>query len=78
MLERKFSNSLLLEQANDIASNVGLVLGHESIDTLDSKNLYDLASKLEDARNILLTLGDRVMRDERASETVDVTNGVPF
>lgn len=78
MLERKFSNSLLLGQATDITSNVEHVLGHESIDTLDSRSLYDLATRLEDARNILLTLGDRLMREERDANPADFTNGVPF
>jgi hypothetical protein len=76
--KHKYSNTLLLGQATDITSNVDHVLGHESIETLDSRSLYDLASRLEDARNILLTLGDRVGREEREANPAEYANGVPF
>lgn len=78
MIKAKLPNSLLLDQASDITSNVGSVLGHENMQTLDSRSLYELAERLENARNILLTLGDRVMRQEREAQPIELINGVPF
>ena len=72
------NNSLAVEAAN-LVSNVDQLMIHEILYSQDSSStIYDAAAKLERARNILLTLGDRAYRDERKSHTVDIIEGVPF
>jgi len=51
---------------------------HEILYEADSSTIYSAAERLERARNILLTLGDRVYREERKSHTYDIIEGVPF
>jgi hypothetical protein len=72
------NNSLAVEAAN-LVSNVDQLMIHEILYSQDSSStIYDAAAKLERARNILLTLGDRAYRDERKMHTVDIIEGVPF
>jgi hypothetical protein len=71
------NNSLAVEAAN-LVSNVDQLMIHEILYEADSSTIYSAAERLERARNILLTLGDRVYRDERRSHTTDIINGVPF
>jgi hypothetical protein len=71
------NNSLAVEAAN-LVSNVDQLMIHEILYEADSSTIYSAAERLERARNILLTLGDRVYRDERRSHTIDIINGVPF
>mgnify|MGYP001423087040 CR=1 FL=1 len=71
------NNSLAVEAAN-LVSNVDQLMIHEILYEADSSTIYSAAERLERARNILLTLGDRVEREERRSHTIDIINGVPF
>jgi hypothetical protein len=71
------NNSLAVEAAN-LVSNVDQLMIHEILYETDSRTIYSAAERLERARNILLTLGDRVYKEERRSKTVDIINGVPF
>ena len=65
------NNSLAVEAAN-LVSNVDQLMIHEILYSLDSRTIYDAASRLEDARNILLTLGDRVYKEERKNQISEV------
>ena len=65
------NNSLAVEAAN-LVSNVDQLMIHEILYSLDSRTIYDAASRLEDARNILLTLGDRVYKEERKNQVLEV------
>lgn len=65
-------NNTLAVQAANLVSNVDQLMIHEILYSLDSRTIYDAASRLEDARNILLTLGDRVYREERKNQVSEV------
>ena len=65
-------NNTLAVQAANLVSNVDQLMIHEILYSLDSRTIYDAAARLEDARNILLTLGDRVYRDERKNQVLEV------
>ena len=71
------NNSLAVEAAN-LVSNVDQLMIHEILYEADSSTIYSAAERLERARNILLTLGDRVYREERKEHTKDIIDGVPF
>lgn len=72
------NNTLAVEAANLVA-NVDQLMIHEILYSQDSsRTIYDAAERLERARNILLTLGDRAYKEERKSQTVDFIEGVPF
>ena len=65
-------NNTLAVQAANLISNVDQLMIHEILYSLDSRTIYDAASRLEDARNILLTLGDRVYKEERKNQVSEV------
>jgi len=65
-------NNTLAVQAANLVSNVDQLMIHEILYSLDSRTIYDAASRLEDARNILLTLGDRVYKEERKNQVSEV------
>jgi len=71
-------NNTLAVQAADLVANVDQLMNHEILNSTDSSTIYSAAERLERARNILLTLGDRVYREERKSHTYDIIEGVPF
>ncbi len=71
------NNTLAVEAAN-LVSNVDQLMIHEILYETDSRTIYSAAERLERARNILLTLGDRVYREERKEHTKDIIDGVPF
>ena len=73
ILYAMITNNKMYAEAVDIVSNVDHVLVNERISTLDSKSLYDFAEKLERARNLMLTLGDRTYREERKVADVGFT-----
>jgi hypothetical protein len=50
-------------EANDIVSMVSTVMANEDIN-MASKDVYILVERLERARNLLLTVGDRKHIDE--------------
>ena len=56
-----------LEEANNIVATVSSVMANEGND-LTSKDLYDLVERIERARNLLLTVGDRKYFIERSQE----------
>jgi len=72
----KTPNRVLFTEAANLSSNVDHILAHETLDGLDSRNLYDLAEKLERASRLLLVLGDRKMQDNLNQIPMD--EGVPF
>jgi hypothetical protein len=55
----KTSNRVLFTEAVSLSANVDHVLANETLDGLESRDLYDLAEKLERASRLLLVLGDR-------------------
>lgn len=55
------------EEANNIVSIVSTVMSNEGTD-MASKDVYDLVERLERARNLLLTVGDR----KHIEETRDI------
>lgn len=72
------NNTLAVEAANLVA-NVDQLMIHEILYSQDSSStIYDAAARLERARNILLTLGDRAYKREQRSHTIDIIEGVPF
>lgn len=56
-----------LEEANNIIATASSVMANEG-SNLTSKDLYDLVERIERARNLLLTVGDRKYYDERSQE----------
>ena len=56
-----------LSEANDIVTMVSAVMSNEGTD-MASKDVYDLVERLERARNLLLTVGDR----KHIEETRDI------
>ena len=56
-----------INEANDIVSMVSAVMTNEGSD-MASKDVYDLVERLERARNLLLTVGDRKYHEERYHE----------
>lgn len=56
-----------LEEANTIVATVSTIMSNEGSD-LTSKDLYDLVERIERARNLLLTVGDRKYFIEREQE----------
>jgi hypothetical protein len=75
----KVQTETILSEAIDLVDGVDHVLANTMTQyDLSSRDCYNMADRLERARNILLTIGDRVYRDERRSQTVDIIDGVPF
>jgi hypothetical protein len=75
----KVQTETILSEAIDLVDGVDHVLANTMTQyDLSSRDCYSMADRLERARNILLTIGDRVYRDERRSQTVDIIEGVPF
>ena len=56
-----------LEEANNIIATASSIMANEGND-LTSKDLYDLVERIERARNLLLTVGDRKYFIEREQE----------
>ncbi len=56
-----------LEEANTIIATASSVMANEG-DNLTSQDLYDLVERIERARNLLLTVGDRKYFIERQQE----------
>jgi len=56
-----------LEEANTIIATASSVMANEG-DSLTSQDLYDLVERIERARNLLLTVGDRKYFIERQQE----------
>ena len=52
-----------INEANDIVTMVSCVISNEGSD-MASKDVYDLVERLERARNLLLTVGDRMYHNE--------------
>lgn len=52
-----------INEANDIVTMVSSVMSNEGSD-MASKDVYDLVERLERARNLLLTVGDRMYHNE--------------
>lgn len=71
-------NKTLAVEAANLVANVDQLMIHEILNDTDSRTIYYAVERLERARNILLTLGDRVYKEERKSQTVDFIDGVPF
>ena len=68
----------LLSEAIDLVNGVDHVLANTlSQYDLSAKNCYDLAEKLERARNLLLVVGDRKYQVELNQVSIP-TEGVPF
>ncbi len=68
----------LLSEAIDLVNGVDHVLANTlSQYDLSAKNCYDLAEKLERARNLLLVVGDRKYQAELNQVSIP-TEGVPF
>jgi len=63
---RKFDSAQtqqFINEANDIVTMVSSVMSNEGSD-MASKDVYDLVERLERARNLLLTVGDRMYHNE--------------
>jgi hypothetical protein len=68
----------LLSEAIDLVNGVDHVLANTmSQHDLSAKNCYDMAEKLERARNLLLVVGDRKYQAELNQVSIP-TDGVPF
>ena len=68
----------LLSEAIDLVDGVDHVLANTMTQyDLSAKNCYDLAEKLERARNLLLVVGDRKYQAELNQVPIS-TEGVPF
>jgi hypothetical protein len=68
----------LLSEAIDLVNGADHVLANTlSQYDLSAKNCYDLAEKLEHARNLLLVVGDRKYQAE-LNQVPMSTEGVPF
>ena len=52
-----------INEANDIVTMVSCVISNEGSD-MASKDVYDLVERLDRARNLLLTVGDRMYHNE--------------
>jgi hypothetical protein len=75
----KIQTETLLSEAIDLVDGIDHVLANTMTQyDLSASNCYDLAERLERARNILLTVGDRMYNQERKSQTLDIIQGVPF
>jgi hypothetical protein len=68
----------LLSEAIDLVNGADHVLAN-TLSQLDlsAKNCYDLAEKLERARNLLLVVGDRKYQAELNQVSIPI-EGVPF
>jgi hypothetical protein len=66
------SNDLLAVEAANIITSVDQTMIHEIVFNNNHKpnsgDYYDIAEKLERARNIMLVLGDRIERIERVQK----------
>lgn len=71
-------NKTLAVEAADLIANVDQLMIHEVSGEADSSTCYDIAAKLERARNLLLVLGDRAYKREQRSHTIDIIEGMPF
>ena len=56
-----------LDEANSIIATASSIMANEG-NYLTSKDLYDLVERIERARNLLLTVGDRKYFIERQQE----------
>jgi hypothetical protein len=73
----KKQTETLLSEAIDLVNGADHVLANTlSQYDLSAKNCYDLAEKLERARNLLLVVGDRKYQAEL--NKIPVSEGVPF
>ena len=62
-----------LEEANNIVSTVSLVMANEG-SNLTSQDIYDLVERIERARNLMLTVGDRKRFTEQGHTLLDMSN----
>ena len=62
-----------LEEANNIVSTVSLVMANEG-SNLTSQDIYDLVERIERARNLMLTVGDRKRFTEQGYTLLDMSN----
>lgn len=71
------STQQLLADAIDLVRGADHVLANtQSLQDINPNDCYDLAYKLEKARNLLLVIGDRKYQDEL--NKIPVSEGVPF
>ena len=67
----------LLNEAIDLVNGVDHVLANTTSQyDLNAKNCYDMAEKLERARNLLLVVGDRKYQSDL--NKIPLAEGVPF
>lgn len=72
------STQQLLADAIDLVRGADHVLANtQSLQDVNPNDCYDLAYKLEKARNLLLVIGDRKYQEE-LNEISIPTEGVPF
>ena len=62
-----------LEEANNIVSAVSSVMANEG-SNLTSKDIYDIVERIERARNLLLTVGDRKRLTEQGYTLLDMSS----
>jgi len=62
-----------LEEANNIIATASSIMANEGND-LTSKDLYDLVERIERARNLLLTVGDRKRFTEQGHTLLDMSS----
>ena len=62
-----------LEEANNIVSTVSSVMANEG-SNLTSQDIYDLVERIERARNLLLTVGDRKHLTEQGHTLLDMSD----
>ena len=73
----KKQTETLLNEAIDLVNGVDHVLANTmSQHDLSAKNCYDMAEKLERARNLLLVVGDRKYQSDL--NKIPLAEGVPF
>jgi len=73
----KKQTETLLSEAIDIVNSVDHVLANTMTQyDLSAKNCYDMAEKLERARNLLLVIGDRKYQNDL--NKMPMAEGVPF
>ena len=73
----KKQTETLLNEAIDLVNGVDHVLANTTSQyDLNAKNCYDMAEKLERARNLLLVVGDRKYQSDL--NKIPLAEGVPF
>jgi len=73
----KKQTETLLNEAIDLVNGVDHVLANTTSQyDLSAKNCYDMAEKLERARNLLLVVGDRKYQSDL--NKIPLAEGVPF